>query len=103
MYKYIFLVYLQVGANLFAWSETSGNPWPLNYYFVWYIVAVAGLLSLQVSRGLPKTIERRKREPIGASLEDDEDPSFQEDDNEVVLEKEVSVSFMEKPVPVVAV
>jgi MFS family permease len=51
------------GANLFAWSEDNGLNWPFNYYLVFYLIAVISLVSLYVAYMLPRTIERRKREP----------------------------------------
>lgn len=52
-----------LGATLFAWSESNGLYWPLNFYLVFYAVAFVCFVDLYVGYQLPYTIERRKREP----------------------------------------
>ncbi len=52
-----------LGAIAFAWSETNGLRWPLNYYFVWYLLAALATLNHFAAYLLPKSIQRRKREP----------------------------------------
>ena len=44
-----------VGAPIFAWSEGTGRGWPLNFHFVFDLLA-AVLLSLL----LPQSIERKR-------------------------------------------
>jgi MFS family permease len=51
------------GSVTFAWSEVNGFQWPLNYFFVWYIMGTLSLLNYIISRFLPKQLQRRKREP----------------------------------------
>ena len=52
------------GSVSFAWSEINGYSWPLNYFFVWYIMGALSILNYGISRFLPRTLQRRKREPI---------------------------------------
>lgn len=52
-----------LGSVLFAWSETNGLEWPFNQFLVYYLLAVLAVLIYQYSFLLPKSIQRRKREP----------------------------------------
>lgn len=52
-----------IGSVVFAWSETNGMSWPFNRYFVFYMLALLAMLSYQYSALLPRSIQRRKREP----------------------------------------
>jgi hypothetical protein len=52
-----------LGSVLFAWSETNGLNWPFNQFFVFYLLAVMAVFIYQYSLYLPKSIQRRKREP----------------------------------------
>jgi MFS family permease len=52
-----------IGATLFAWSENNGFLWPFNYYLTWYVIALVSIGNSYLSRLLPRSIERRKREP----------------------------------------
>lgn len=87
-----------IAANVFAWSEVNGMSWPFNYYFSWYILGIVSLIFMKFADLLPKTIQRRKREPkeprysvyhklneeefdeIVDSMNDDDD-----DDEEIIL------------------
>jgi hypothetical protein len=51
------------GAVLFAWSETNGFRWPLNYHFVFYILVIVSIGNWCLTNMLPYSIQRRKREP----------------------------------------
>lgn len=59
-----------IGSVVFAWSETNGLAWPCNHYLVFYILAVLAAVSYQYSTLLPKSIQRRKREPKFRTWED---------------------------------
>jgi hypothetical protein len=37
--------------------------WPMNYYFTWYLLGIFALIFMQLSLFLPRSIQRRKREP----------------------------------------
>ena len=52
------------GAVLFAWSETNNFHWPLNYYFVFYMLVFVSLGNWCLTGLLPSSIQRRKREPV---------------------------------------
>lgn len=52
-----------LGSLAFAWSDNNEFSWPLNQYFVWYLIAIAALMSTNLPKRLPRSIERRKREP----------------------------------------
>mmetsp|Transcript_29208 Transcript_29208/g.58294 ORF Transcript_29208/g.58294 Transcript_29208/m.58294 type:complete len:559 (-) Transcript_29208:23-1699(-) len=52
-----------LGSVLFAWSETNGLEWPFNQYFVFYVSAILAVMIYQYSLYLPRSIQRRKREP----------------------------------------
>lgn len=52
-----------LAATLFAWSETNHMTWPFNYYFTFYIVGFITLMNWYLAIFLPRSIERRKREP----------------------------------------
>eukprot|EP01035_Chromulina_nebulosa_P017406 gene17406-22955_t len=71
-----------VGANLFAWSETNSLSWPLNYYFTFYLFGVFGILFTKLGSLLPKSIQRRKREPKVPRYTDIDDASNYEGDSE---------------------
>jgi len=51
------------GSVIFAWSETNGYFWPLNYFFIWYIMGIVAICNYIISKFLPKNLQRRKREP----------------------------------------
>ena len=55
-------------ARLFAWSETNHAPWPFNFYFVFYLIGFLTLFNWYLAIFLPRSIERRKREPAANSL-----------------------------------
>lgn len=48
-----------IGAPLFAWSESNGKGWPLNYHFVFDLLALVTVAVVIVSCFLPKTIEKK--------------------------------------------
>jgi len=50
---------LQPDHGRYAFSYT-GLGWPLNYHFVFDLLAVLGLLTIAVSLFLPKTIEKKR-------------------------------------------
>jgi MFS family permease len=50
-------------ARIFAWSETNHLKWPTNFYFVFYLIALITLMNWYLGMFLPRSIERRKREP----------------------------------------
>lgn len=52
-----------LGSVLFAWSETNGLEWPFNQFLVYYVLTVLAVIIYQYSFLLPKSIQRRKREP----------------------------------------
>jgi hypothetical protein len=52
-----------IGSNLFAWSETNGLAWPLNFSLCWYVISGLALWSSSLVHNFPKSIQRRKREP----------------------------------------
>ena len=52
-----------LGSLVFAWSETNGQLWPFNYFLVWYLLAILAVINARVSYLLPRSIERRRREP----------------------------------------
>ena len=52
-----------VGSMVFAWSETNGLSWPLDYAFTWYLVAILSIWSGSLVNQFPRSIQRRKREP----------------------------------------
>ena len=56
----------------FAWSENNGLVWPLNFYCAFYLVSVILVSSFVLSGTLPRSIERRKREPRVRSYVDDD-------------------------------
>jgi MFS family permease len=62
-----------LGSVLFAWSETNGLSWPFNQYFVFYLLALLSMLIYQYSLLLPRTIQRRKREPRFRTWEEGEE------------------------------
>jgi hypothetical protein len=51
------------GASIFAWSENNGLKWPLNFHFCFYLLAVINIINYGISLQLPRSIQRRKREP----------------------------------------
>eukprot|EP01031_Cornospumella_fuschlensis_P036266 gene36266-43994_t len=55
-----------LGANVFAWSENNDQGWPLNFYLVFYLVCLCCVWSFLWVGKLPRSIERRKREPSNA-------------------------------------
>ena len=50
---------MQCFTLLYAFSYT-GLGWPLNYHFVFDLLAVLGLLTIAVSLFLPKTVEKKR-------------------------------------------
>lgn len=52
-----------VGGFLFAWSETSGYPWPLDYSCTFYVLSLLAIVLMWFTCHLPRSIERKKREP----------------------------------------
>ncbi|RYH00723.1 MFS transporter, partial [archaeon] len=57
-----------LGANVFAWSENNQQGWPLNFYLVFYLVCLCCVWSYVWVGKLPRSIERRKREPSNAEM-----------------------------------
>ena len=51
------------GGSLFAWSETNGLGWPLNFHFTFYVIAAVSLAQLILAVRLPESISRKKVEP----------------------------------------
>ena len=41
-------------------SITAGKGWPLNYHFMYDLVAVSSLVAVVISFFLPKTIEKKR-------------------------------------------
>jgi MFS family permease len=64
-----------LGAILFAWSDTNKLSWPLNHYFTFYLTGILTIANVYLGASLPRSIERRKREPKVAhytlSVDDD--------------------------------
>jgi MFS family permease len=52
-----------LGSILFAWSESNGRGWPLDYHFVFNLCAVFGILLIFISFLLPKSIEKKRERP----------------------------------------
>ena len=52
-----------LGSVLFAWSEMNGLNWPFNQYLVFYLLSLLVFLIYHYSLLLPKSLQRRKREP----------------------------------------
>merc|ERR1711908_121368 len=70
-----------LGGVIFAWSETNGMDWPMDYAFTFYLVGSLSYLSGSLVSYFPRSIQRRKREPkklryaqpgLGGGLTDDE-------------------------------
>ncbi|XP_064395465.1 uncharacterized protein LOC135342613 isoform X1 [Halichondria panicea] len=51
-----------VSAPIFAWSETTGLSWPLNFHFMFDLMIISAAVVFALSFFLPKSIEY-KREP----------------------------------------
>lgn len=62
-----------IGSVTFAWSATNGLSWPFNQYFVFYVLALLAVLNYQYSLLLPRSIQRRKREPRFRTWEEAEE------------------------------
>ena len=43
---------------IFAWSENNQLQWPLNYYVSFYLIFFLSIANAQLSRYLPKSIQR---------------------------------------------
>jgi MFS family permease len=83
-----------LGSTLFAWSENNGQAWPFNYFFVWYILGIISFANARVSYFLPRSIERRRREPrepryaalatgfVHEEMEDDNDSNMGDDEED---------------------
>jgi len=52
-----------IASIIFAWSLNNGLTWPLNYNFIFYILSILAFINYRYSFLLPKSIQRRKREP----------------------------------------
>ena len=52
-----------LGGVIFAWSETTGLPWPLDYSFTFYLIGLLAYFSGSLVDFFPRSIQRRKREP----------------------------------------
>jgi len=52
-----------LGSYLFAWSNTNGLDWPLNYYLVFYVLCAICIANYNYTLSLPRSIQRRRREP----------------------------------------
>ncbi len=59
-----------VGANLFAWSVTSGLPFPLDYGFTFYFTAVVAVLALGMSFWLPHELNFKFENGLGKDVTD---------------------------------
>lgn len=55
-----------VGSIMFAWSMSNGASWPLDYHFVWYVLAAIGMLSYYMIYRLPVAIEQSVRDEAGS-------------------------------------
>jgi len=55
-----------LGANLFAWSVTSGLPFPLDYGFTFYFTAVVAAIALGMSFWLPHGLNFKFENGLGA-------------------------------------
>eukprot|EP01032_Pedospumella_encystans_P011350 gene11350-13201_t len=77
-----------LGSVLFAWSETNGMEWPFNQYLVYYLLALLCLLIYQYSFLLPKSIQRRKREPKFRNWDDADAHYRREQEREQTLAQE---------------
>lgn len=52
-----------LGALTFAWSENNHLKWPFNYYFTFYFLGIFSICIYFYISFLPRSIQRRKREP----------------------------------------
>jgi MFS family permease len=52
-----------LGALTFAWSENNRLQWPFDYFFTWYLIGMISIGNSYLTKLLPRSIERRKREP----------------------------------------
>ena len=52
-----------IASIIFAWSLNNELTWPFNYHFIFYILSLLALINYKYSFLLPKSIQRRKREP----------------------------------------
>ena len=77
-----------LGSVLFAWSETNGMEWPFNQYLVYYLLALLCVLIYQYSFLLPKSIQRRKREPKFRNWDDADAHYRREQEREQTLAQE---------------
>ena len=112
-----------LGATVFAWSETNGLSWPFNYYFTFYLVGAIALFSSNLAKMLPRSIQRRKREPKRprytkwdggeedeeasislkeAVAEEDDDDNYEENEEESSNESGARAASGEREVELVA-
>ena len=56
-----------VGGVIFAWSESNGLAWPLDYHLVWNIQTLIGAVVLYQSLLLPGSIDKAKTDPRDSS------------------------------------
>ena len=51
-----------LSGNVFAWSASSGNPWPLNHHFTYLLVFVLCLIGALEAYLLPRSLNKPKEE-----------------------------------------
>lgn len=54
---------LNIHIVLFSLLFCSGYGWPLDYHFVFNVVAVFGIVLIIISLFLPKSIEKKRERP----------------------------------------
>jgi MFS family permease len=69
-----------LGGQLFAWSETNGLSWPLNYTATFYLIAILSYVTGNLAMSFPRSIQRRKREPKRLRYTENDSHSFDEYD-----------------------
>jgi len=80
-----------LGSVVFAWSENNGQLWPFNYFFVWYLLAIVAVINARISVLLPRSIERRRREPREpryASTPGQNDDDYESDETDELIDEE---------------
>ena len=58
-----------VGGVVFAWSESNGLPWPLDYHLVWNLQTLICAVVLYQSMLLPGSIDQAKADPQEGDLD----------------------------------
>jgi hypothetical protein len=55
-----FIMPMVVG-TMFAWSESNGFAWPLNFHSTWYMLAAIDVLAIVMCGLLPESIEMKRK------------------------------------------